>query len=71
VLFQLYKHFHAKAVNNTTCIEYSKFNKLKFLAALRDIRTATFESHSILSAFQENSIALYNLQIVLTKVQDY
>jgi DDE superfamily endonuclease len=71
VLFQPYKHFHAKAVDNATRTECSKFNKLKFLAALRDIRTATFKPHSILSAFRECGIAPYNPQIVLAKVQDY
>jgi DDE superfamily endonuclease len=71
VLFQLYKHFHAKAVDQATRTGCSNFNKLEFLAAINGIRQDTFKRHSILSAFRECGIIPYNPQIVLKKVQDY
>jgi hypothetical protein len=51
VLFQPYKHFHAKAVDRATRTECSQFNKLEFLAAITDIQDETFKINSILSAF--------------------
>jgi hypothetical protein len=38
VLFQSYKHFHAKTINNATHTDYNDFNKIEFLAIINDIR---------------------------------
>jgi hypothetical protein len=51
IVFQLFKHFHAKAVDDATCIGCSDFNKLEFLVAIDEIRQYTFKKHSILSSF--------------------
>jgi hypothetical protein len=60
VVFQLFKHFHVKAVNNATYIGCSDFNKLEFLAAINEIRQHTFKKHLILSSFQQYGIIPYN-----------
>jgi hypothetical protein len=38
VVFQSFKHFYAKAVDNATHTDCSDFNKLEFLAAINGIR---------------------------------
>ncbi len=50
VVFQLYKHWHKKAVNEATRTGYRNFNKIEFLAAIRSIRAQTFKRTTILSA---------------------
>jgi chaperonin cofactor prefoldin len=69
VLFQPFKHFHAKAVDHTTRTGCSHFDKLEFLAAITSIQKETFKKTSILSAFREYGLIPYNLQIILDKVQ--
>ncbi len=71
VLFQSFKHFHVKAVDNATRIDCSDFNKLEFLAAIYDIRQQTFKRNSILFSFREYDIVFYNSQIAINKVQKY
>jgi DDE superfamily endonuclease len=71
VLFQPFKHFHAKAVDNVTRTGCSHFDKLEFLATITSIRKETFKRNSILSAFRECGLVPYNPQIVLQKEQEY
>jgi DDE superfamily endonuclease len=71
VLFQPFKHFHAKAIDYATRTGCSDFNKLEFLAAIDSIRQQTFKKNSILSSFRECSLIPYNPQIVLNKIQEY
>jgi DDE superfamily endonuclease len=51
VVFQPFKHFYIKAVNDATHTDCGDFNKLEFLAAIDGIRQHTFKKHSILSSF--------------------
>ena len=51
VLFQLYKHWHAIAVDETTRTGCHDFNKIEFLAVIKSIRQLTFKSSSIKSSF--------------------
>ena len=71
VLFQPYKHFHAKAVDQATRTGCSSFTKLEFLGAIQDIRNTTFKKNSILSAFRECGIVPYNPAVVLRKACEY
>jgi hypothetical protein len=71
VLFQLFKHFHDKAVDYATRTGCGDFTKLEFLAAIDSIRQQTFKKSSILSSFQECSLVSFNSSIVLVKVQEY
>jgi DDE superfamily endonuclease/Tc5 transposase DNA-binding domain len=67
VLFQPYKHFHAKAVDRATRKGCTHFDKYEFLAAITSIRAETFKRNSILSSFRECGLIPYNPQIVLKK----
>jgi hypothetical protein len=71
VVFQPFKHFHAKAVDDATRIGCGDFNKLEFLAAINGIRQHTFKKHSLLSSFQQYGIIPYNPQVAINKVQEY
>jgi hypothetical protein len=71
MIFQSFKHFHVKAVNNATYIGCSDFNKLEFLVVINRIRQYTFKKHSLLSSFQQCGIVPYNPQVVINKVQEY
>ena len=71
VLFQPYKHFHAKAVDHATRTGCGSFTKLEFLAAIQGIRNTTFKRNSILSSFRECGIVPYNPAIVLRKASEY
>jgi hypothetical protein len=71
VLFQPYKHFHAKTVDNATRTGCSDFNKVEFLAAISGIRQQTFKRNSILSSFRECGLVPYNPQMALNKVKEY
>jgi hypothetical protein len=71
VLFQPYKHFHAKMVDEATRTGCTRFDKLEFLAAIKGIHQTTFKRNSILSAFRESGLIPHNPQIVLQKLQEY
>lgn len=70
VLFQPYKHFHAKAVDDATRTGCDNFNKVEFLAAISDIRKKTFKSNSIKSAFREYRLVPFNPQKVVNKLEE-
>jgi len=71
VLFQPYKHYHAKAIDYASRTGCGDFNKLEFLAAIGSIRQQTFKRNSILSSFRECGLVPYRPSIVLAKVQEY
>ncbi len=71
ILFQPFKHFHAKAVDQATQTGCSKFTKLEILTPISSIRRDTFKKNFILSSFRECGLIPYNPQVVLAKVRDY
>ena len=71
VLFQPYKHYHAKAVDYASRTGCGDFNKLEFLAVISSIRQQTFKRNSILSSFRECGLVPHKPSIVLTKVYEY
>ena len=71
VLFQPFKHYHAKAVDYAYRTGCGDFNKLEFLAAIGSIRQQTFKRNSILSSLRECGLVLHKLLIVLAKVREY
>lgn len=71
VLFQPYKHWHARAVDQATRTGCSRFDKLEFLAAIHGIRQSTFKTNTIRTAFRECGLIPYNPQIVLEKIKEY
>jgi DDE superfamily endonuclease/Tc5 transposase DNA-binding domain len=71
VLFQPYKHYHAKAIDYASRTGCGDFNKLEFLHAIGSIRQQTFKKNSILSSFRECGLIPYRPTVVLTKVREY
>jgi len=71
VLFQPYKHYHAKAIDYASRTGCGDFNKLEFLAAIGSIRQQTFKKHSILSSFRECGLVPFQPGIVLAKVREF
>ena len=61
VVFQPYKHYHAKAVDNATRTGCSDFNKVEFLAPITSIRHNTFKCNTIRSAFRLTGLIPYDL----------
>jgi hypothetical protein len=71
MLFQLFKHYHGKAVDYASRTGCGDFNKLEFLTAISSIRQQTFKKNSILSSFRQCGLIPYCPSIMLTKVQKY
>ncbi|RPA77615.1 CENP-B protein, partial [Ascobolus immersus RN42] len=51
-VFQPYKHYHAKAIEEATRLGLVDFDKIEFLANLKTIRDHTFKESTIRSAFK-------------------
>jgi len=71
MLFQPYKHYHAKAIDYASRTGCGDFNKLEFLAAIGSIRQQTFKRNSILSSFRECGLVPFRPTVVLAKVREY
>ena len=70
MLFQPYKHWHAKKMDKATRTRCQDFNKVEFLNALGDICNRTFKPSSIISAFCHTGLIPYNPNIVLNNFQE-
>jgi hypothetical protein len=58
-------------MDQATCKECNKFDKIEFLAAIKSIRKMTFKRASILAGFQECGLVPYNPAIMLKKITEY
>ncbi len=70
VLFQPYKHWHAKAVDDATRTGCIDLNKVEFLSALDTMQQKTFKRTSILSGFRCTRLIPYNPEVVLSKMRE-
>jgi hypothetical protein len=68
VVFQPYKHYHAKAVDLLVREGCMSITKLEFLGIIRDIRKETFKTSTILSAFKKTGIHPYDPHSVLEAI---
>lgn len=68
VVFQPYKHYHAKAVAEAVRLGFFDFKKLDFLGCLSGVRRKTFKSGTIQSAFEKTGIWPFNPHQVLSKI---
>jgi Tc5 transposase DNA-binding domain/DDE superfamily endonuclease len=64
VCFQPYKHYHAEVIDNAVRTGDTRFSKIEFLHALHGIRTQTFKSSTIFSAFRKCGIVPYDSSMV-------
>jgi len=65
VVFQLYKHYHAEALDATTRTGCCEFNKVEFFSSLESIRSQTFKTSTIRSAFRKMGLIPFNPSMVL------
>lgn len=67
--FQPFKHYHTEAVDNAIRLGSSDFDRLDFLAAFNWMRSQTFTTSTIQSAFRKTGFWPYNPEIVLEKIR--
>ena len=68
VVFQPYKHYHAKALDLVVRDGATNITKLEFLALIQGVRNQTFSETTIKAAFRETGIVPLNPLKVLDKV---
>ena len=68
VCFQPYKHYHSEALNTNTRIGRTEFGVTDFLAELASVRSQTFKSRTICSAFRHTGLVPLSADIVLQKL---
>jgi hypothetical protein len=66
VLFQPYKHYHRKAVNQATRTGAQEFGVTEFMASIGSIRASTFTSHNVRQAWKKSGLWPYNVEAVIT-----
>lgn len=65
VVFQPYKHYHAKALDILVRDGVINITKIEFLSIIQDIRIKTFKKKTILSALKKTGISPFNPQLVI------
>lgn len=69
-VFQSFKHWHSKAVNEAIQSSDEIFTKIEFLAAFNRFRTQAFKDTTIRSAWKKTELISYNPAIVLDKIRE-
>ena len=70
VVFQLYKHYHAEAVEAATRMGCGNFDKIEFLDQIESIRQRTFKPSTIRSAFRATGLIPFDPSIVISKLRE-
>jgi hypothetical protein len=68
VVFQPFKHWYGKAVNQAYRTGAFKIDKMEFLHLIPDVRKRTFKETIIKAAFAETGLYPFNLKKVLNKL---
>jgi len=68
VVFQPFKHWYGKAVNQAYRTSAFKIDKMEFLYLIPDVRKRTFKKAIIKAAFAETGLYPFNLEKVLSKL---
>jgi len=69
VVFQPYKHYHAKALDVAVRDGCAGYNEVEFLSTISEIRRQTFKESTIKSAFRKTGIVPFKPSIVLSQLQ--
>lgn len=69
-VFQQYKHFHRKKVNEAADLGWTKFNKTSFLTGLAEVRKDTFKPNTIRAGFRMTGIYPLNPSVVLKWLEE-
>jgi DDE superfamily endonuclease/Tc5 transposase DNA-binding domain len=70
-IFQPFKHWHAKVVEDHMRRGSITFTKVEFLDEYSGIRSKTFKKETVLSAFKNCGLVPFNPYIVLDKIKEY
>lgn len=70
IYFQPLKHYHSETINKTIYNNNYKFSKIKFLAQITSICLQVFKKNNISEFFRKIRLILFNLKIVMQKLQD-
>ena len=65
VVFQPYKHDHAKAIDSAICTGCSDFHKIKFFVVITSICQQTFKKSTILSSFCQTSLIPFDSNMII------
>ena len=68
VIFQPFKHWYGKAVNQAYRTSAFKINKMEFLHLIPDVQKRTFKKATIKAAFAETGLYPFNPEKVLNKL---
>ncbi len=68
VVFQPFKHWYSKAVNQAYCTSAFKINKMEFLYLIPDVQKCIFKIVTIKAAFTETGLYPFDLEKVLNKL---
>ena len=71
VVFQPYKHYHAKVIDAATCTGCLNFNKIEFFAAITSICQQTFKKSTILSSFRQTSLIPFDPNMIINCLQEF
>jgi gamma-glutamylcysteine synthetase len=63
------KHYHKMALDNAIHTGCYNFNKVEFLAAIRQIRQKAFKRTTIIHAWRDTGLVPYNPEVVLSKIR--
>ena len=70
VVFQPYKHWHSRAVDQCVRDGIGKVTKLEFLGFIQDVRLQTFKEATIKSAFKKTGIHPFDANLVLNVLRE-
>jgi hypothetical protein len=68
-ILQPYKHYHTKALDVAVRDGCTRFNKVRFLSAIGEIRRQTFKESTTKSAFRKTGIVPLKASMVLSQFQ--
>ncbi|RPA73509.1 DDE-domain-containing protein, partial [Ascobolus immersus RN42] len=68
MIFQPYKHFHSKAIEEATRLGNPDFDKIEFLANLTSIRQQAMKETTIRSSFRATGLEPFDVDLVLDKL---
>ena len=69
VVFQLLKHYHAKALDLMVRDGLVNITKVEFLSCIEEVRWKAFKHSTILSAFKKTGIWPFNPRVVLSMLE--
>lgn len=70
MVFQPYKHYHSKAIEEATRLGNPEFDKIEFLANLTAIREQALKEKTIRASFRATGLQPFDIDLVLNKLRE-